>query len=279
MLRFIFNMGCLLIIATNVIQAGYASDREYLEAVEEPIACYRSMMAYSNGLGKDTSDIEKACWLGRSENAIWIKRSYDELSFWRNTALRLTEADKKLCGTADDNDWQTVSDEIRKTIEGSRKIRSIFPDTTEDIPDQMSPVEAAIFFRSALEQEMTRMLMQRRRSDQKPIAPCQSFQKAYTLARLDNVLYFDAEGMFERRGENSWKTALNLRLWLVAQHADFFPAFQAQGLAYFRASSSEKAMSVRYRDMLHNRIIANFKADWYQKFAEEESTGEADKAG
>jgi hypothetical protein len=257
----------------GAVQVGLAIDDLYDQAMEEPLACYRSMTAYSNGIASDITDVEDHCWLGRSKHTIWKKRTYDELNFWRNNALSLNDVEKARCNAADNNDWHTVSDGIRQSIAGHRKIKSILPGTFENIPDQMSALEAKAFFRSVMEQEMTRLLADRAQSGQQPFAPCQSFQKAHTLARLDNVLFFDGHAIFEKRGPDQWLPEINLRLWLVAQHADFFPSFQVQGLEYFQSIPDGSMSLDRHISMLKKRITDNSKAEWYLKFKDQEGSG------
>lgn len=243
-------------------------------SIKKSIACYEAIITYSSALGSSKGEFEKLCAIGQSRNTLWKQRAYDELHYWRNLALPLSEEEKQACEQYWHNAWRDVRLKMTDRINGSRVINSILPGTTENIPDELSTVEAELFFRSAMEQEMTRNSMERGKNSGIPKSACRNPHKAMTLARLENVLYFDQQRVFDKGEADAWPNDINLRLWLVAQHADFFPAFQKRALAYFGMLHSQRAIPGQYIRMLENRISDNATADWYQKFAREEKAME-----
>lgn len=265
-----------VIFLFGLAQIAYADeDTSAVATIKKSVACFEAMMSYSNGLGSGTDKLEKLCAIGQSNNTLWRQRTYDELNYWRNLALPLDEEDQHRCEIWWSKAWKAVEEEMTRRIKGSRVIKSILPGTTENIPNWLSLVEFELFFRSAMEQEMTRNSTERGENTEVLNNSCLHPQKAMTLARLENVLYFDEQHVFDKRDNDAWPREINLRLWLVAQHADFFPGFQKQGLAYFEALGTARALSDRYVTMLKNRILDNSKADWYQKFALEEKAADS----
>lgn len=137
----------------------------------------------------------------------------------------------------------------RWVAEWAETARSVWDRTDwSDVPyvhvrhpyEELPQLEQILFARAEIEREMVLRNQARAKSDRAEAPACRLMWINSLLAREDNLAFFRAQRLLEKFAAGDLSSKVFAEFWLVIQHADMHPEFQAQALGIIERFGPEQ---------------------------------------